>query len=35
MRESVKDARPATVKLHLGREHPSRLVLPVRTGDGF
>jgi putative CocE/NonD family hydrolase len=33
MEESVEDARTATVKLHVGPEHPSRLVLPVRSGD--
>lgn len=33
MQQSVKDARTATVKLHLGPNLPSRLVLPVRS-DG-
>jgi hypothetical protein len=34
MQESVEDARTATVTLHLGPEHPSKLVLPVRSEDG-
>jgi hypothetical protein len=33
MQESVEDARTATVKLHIGPKHPSKLVLPVRSGD--
>jgi len=33
MEQSVEDARTATVKLHIGPEHPSKLVLPVRA-DG-
>lgn len=33
MKESVEDARTATVKLHIGPAHPSKLILPVRTGD--
>jgi putative CocE/NonD family hydrolase len=34
MEESVEDVRTATVKLHVGPEHPSRLVLPVRSEGG-
>jgi len=33
MQESVEDARTATVKLHLGPDRPSKLVLPVRSDD--
>lgn len=31
--QSAADARPGTLRLHTGPEHPSRLVLPVRS-DG-
>jgi hypothetical protein len=31
MRESVEDARTATVTLHLGPDHPSKLVVLVRA----
>jgi len=31
MQESVEDAQMATVKLHLGPDRPSKLVLPVRS----
>lgn len=34
MEQSVEDARTATVTLHHGPEHPSRLVLPVRSDRG-
>jgi hypothetical protein len=35
MQQSADDARTATVKLHLGPEHPSKLVLPVRSDGEF
>ena len=31
MQETIQDARTATVKFHLGPDHPSKLVLPVRS----
>jgi putative CocE/NonD family hydrolase len=34
VQQSVEDARTATVKLHLGPDRPSKLVLPVRSGGG-
>jgi len=34
MQESVDDARTATVQLHMSPEHPSQLVLPVRSSGG-
>ena len=34
VQQSVEDARTATVKLHLGPDRPSKLVLPVRFGGG-
>ncbi len=33
MQESVEDAQSATVTLHIGPEYPSKLVLPVRSGE--
>lgn len=34
MQESVEDAQTATVRLHLGPDRPSKLVLPVRSDGG-